>query len=107
MKKIWKRGAKPTQWDLFKEYKKCEKLHPKFVTPASTAKYFCQLSFNYKSKEMKMPTISDLAEKFEFQMLNNSGHLLQDIKKLILDGRGSNHAYAQDGLTLMSILKLC
>ena len=45
-------------------------------------------------------------DKFEFKLLDNSGQLLKDIKKLVLDGRGSNHAYAQDGLTLMSIKQM-
>ena len=42
---IRRKGAKPDQWDLFKEFKGKSRPLPGFVTPSSVGKYFNQLSY--------------------------------------------------------------
>ena len=110
IKSIHRRGAKSSQWDFFKAYKKVDKPLPSFVCNANaTANAFGKLSWNYQPLYKSLETVEESNLKFNFRVLSdeinpatNEINYFQDIKKLILDGRGSKHAYAQDGLTLMS-----
>ena len=107
---IYAKGSKMSQWDVFKAYNKNLKPMPKFICNANaTANAFNKLSWGYNPMPTIIEDVEYSDEKFNFTRLSNEIEqgqnevsYFKDVKKLILDGRGSNHAYAQDGLTLMS-----
>ena len=105
--KIIKSGAKATQWDIIKEMKGQDRGMPEWVTANGLAKWFKELSWNYEPRGLPMPAWEDALHTTQFKFFeveySNEAMFYMNAKKLIRDGKGSDHAYSLDGVTLQTL----
>ena len=123
----WKRKIKENQkaggmWKLLKVFKNRKTKLPDFVNCNSTARFFCDLSWNYKPLNKKLiirgncnsenktvnPRKLLVTGKFQFTRLDSvkSTDYWKNLKSIIKDGKGSDYAYAPDGTTLHAMKML-
>ena len=108
-------------WKLLKIFKNKKTKLPHFVNCNSTARFFCELSWNYKplnkrliirgnqTKENKTMTSRKMlvTDKFSFTRLEiGSTEYWKNLKAIVKDGKGSDFAYAPDGTTLHAMKML-
>ena len=124
---LWKRrinnnNRAGSMWKLLKIFQNKRTKLPDFVNCNSTARFFCDLSWNYKplnkklisrgnlDKENKTMTMKKqlVTGKFQFTRLESVKSLdyWKNLKSIIKDGKGSDFAYAPDGTTLHAMKML-
>ena len=107
-------------WKLLKQFKNEKRSFPSWLTANGTAKFFKTLSWTYTP--LKLPMIrrgnltavnrtmtpsEDPQGKFDFTRLEfNSEFYKKNLRALICDGKGSQHACTKDGITMSMIKSL-
>ena len=107
-------------WKLLKQFKNEKRSFPSWLTANGTAKFFKTLSWTYTPLKLPMIKRGNLTAenrtmtpsenpegKFEFTRLEfNSEFYKKNLKALICDGKGSQHACTKDGITMSMIKSL-